>query len=94
MFLIVQLNISQLTDLHIVYVFMDSVLLYSSTDYKTELGDDSFADANTYLPFKIVDTAVTTRIGEELDAMTELEEEGKISSYFKPLRYTNIQVLW
>lgn len=67
----------RLYDLHILYVFMISVLLYSSTDHKTELGDDSLADANTYLPFKIVDTAVTTRIGEEFDTITELEEEGE-----------------
>ncbi|OCB89375.1 Tfb4-domain-containing protein [Sanghuangporus baumii] len=52
-----------------------SVLLYSSTDHKTDAADDSLADPNTYLPFKIVDTVVTKRIGEELDAMSDQEEE-------------------
>lgn len=77
MFLVVIFKIYQLSD---AFVFMVSVLLYSSTDHKTELGDDNLADANTYLPFKVVDTVVTTRIGEELDAMIELEEEGKRSN--------------
>ena len=43
--------------------------------------DESFADANTYLPFKIVDTAVTKKIGEEFDAMPDFDgDEGK--NYF------------
>lgn len=53
-----------------------SVLLYSSIDRKDEATDESLADANTYLPFKIVDTAVTSSIGAEMDALSEEEEEG------------------
>ncbi|KAI5123036.1 hypothetical protein M0805_000472 [Coniferiporia weirii] len=52
-----------------------SVLLYSSMDRKPETADESLADANTYLPFKVVDTAVTSSIGAELDALSEEEEE-------------------
>ncbi|EJD02844.1 Tfb4-domain-containing protein [Fomitiporia mediterranea MF3/22] len=52
-----------------------SVLLYSSMDHKPEGVDDSIADPNTYLPFKVVDTAVTKRISEELDAMSDFDEE-------------------
>ncbi|EJD02839.1 Tfb4-domain-containing protein [Fomitiporia mediterranea MF3/22] len=52
-----------------------SVLLYSSTDHKAEGADDSIAVPNTYLPFKVVDTAVTKRISEELDAMSDFDEE-------------------
>ena len=35
------------------------------------------ADANTYLPFKLVDKAVTKRIMEELDSLSDAEDEGK-----------------
>lgn len=51
--------------------------MYSSTDHKTDASDESLADPNTYLPFKIVDTVVTKRIGEELDALSEEDDEGK-----------------
>ena len=56
---------------------LDSVLLYSSTDHKSDASDESLADPNTYLPFKIVDTVVTKRIGEELDALAEEDDEGE-----------------
>ena len=36
------------------------------------------ADANTYLQFKLVDKAVTKRIVEELDSLSDAEDEGKI----------------
>lgn len=39
-----------------------------------EDGDD-FADANSYLPFKALDTLVTKHIVEELDNIPELDEE-------------------
>lgn len=39
--------------------------------------DESLADANTYLPFKFVNNAVTRRIGAELDLLKEDEEECK-----------------
>ncbi|KAH8119077.1 Tfb4-domain-containing protein [Phellopilus nigrolimitatus] len=69
-----------------------SVLLYSSTEDKTEAVDDGLADANTYLPFKVVDTAVTSRIGEELDALSEIEEEAPcqlVGALTKALCYIN-----
>lgn len=40
------------------------------------------ADANTYLPFKLVDNAVTKRIVEELDALPDAEEEGEFGSVY------------
>lgn len=47
-----------------------------------EVLEENVADANTYLPFKLVDNAVTKRIVEELDALPDAEEEGKIGSAF------------
>ncbi|KIJ19132.1 hypothetical protein PAXINDRAFT_109674 [Paxillus involutus ATCC 200175] len=50
-----------------------SVMLYSSTE---SLVDDVPApDANSYPPFKTVDSTVLQRITRELDAFGELEEE-------------------
>lgn len=69
------------------YIFMhksldigdiSSVLLYSSTEPRSE-NDDDYSDPNAYTPFKIVDHAVTNRIVEELDALPDVEEEGQHS---------------
>lgn len=49
-----------------------SVLLYSPTSAL----DDIAADANSYQPFKLLDNAVTKRIGAELDALKDEQEEG------------------
>lgn len=46
------------------------------------------ADANTYLPFKMVDNAVTKRIVEELDALPDAEEEGEFG-----LQYLYVRLL-
>ena len=43
--------------------------------------DDSLADANTYLPFKAVDSAVVTGIGHELDSLGDMDEEGECMRY-------------
>lgn len=43
-----------------------------------EVLEENVADANTYLPFKLVDNAVTKRIVEELDALPDAEEEGMV----------------
>ena len=59
------------------------MLLYSPTLPKSEAEDIS-ADANSYLPFKVLDNAVTKRIGEELDALKDEDEEG---AYFT---FTNL----
>ena len=60
---------------------LDSVLLYSSADQtRTNLenpNEDTLPDSNTYLPFVLADSTVTNRIGEELDALSEMDEEGE-----------------
>jgi len=48
-------------------------MLYSSTEVVTE--DVPSLDANSYLPFKLVDSTVVRKIIDELDAIGELEEE-------------------
>lgn len=51
-------------------------MLYASTDH---LESSSITiDANSYPPFKLLDTTVVTRIGAELDALDDShdEEEG------------------
>jgi hypothetical protein len=51
----------------------NSVLLYSSTELFSD--DVPSLDANSYLPFKLVDSTVIQRIMNEFDAIGELEEE-------------------
>lgn len=59
---------------------MDSVLLYSTADANPEETiDGEISDANTYLPFKTVDSAVASRIAEELDLIPDTQEEGEAS---------------
>lgn len=53
---------------------MNSVMLYSSTDRLT--AGIQQIDANSYPPFKLVNSTVLNRITEELDALGEPEEEG------------------
>lgn len=48
-------------------------MLYSSTQLPTD--DLPSLDANSYLPFKLVDSTVVRRIIDELDSIGELEEE-------------------
>ncbi|KAF9010522.1 transcription factor Tfb4-domain-containing protein [Cyathus striatus] len=66
-----------------------SVMLYASTD----LSPDQFMiDANSYPPFKLVDTTVMKRIGEELDELGEPEDEAPCSlvgAFTKALCYVN-----
>jgi transcription initiation factor TFIIH subunit 3 len=60
-------------------LLVDSVMLYSSTE---PLTDDSLPlDANSYLPFKLVDSTVVRRIVDELDAIGKLEEERESLSF-------------
>lgn len=67
-----------------------SVLLYSSTEL---LSDDAPSlDANSYLPFKLVDSTVVQRIMNEFDAIGELEEEppcALVGAVTKALCYIN-----
>ncbi|KAJ8582467.1 transcription factor Tfb4 [Rhizopogon salebrosus TDB-379] len=67
-----------------------SVMLYSSTE---PLTDDSLPlDANSYLPFKLVDSTVVRRIVDELDAIGKLEEEppcALVGAVTKALCYIN-----
>ncbi|KAF9231942.1 transcription factor Tfb4, partial [Melanogaster broomeanus] len=67
-----------------------SVMLYSSTE--TLVDDDPPLDANSYQPFKIVDTTVLQRIANELDVIGELEEEppcALVGAFTKALCYIN-----
>ncbi|TDL25898.1 Tfb4-domain-containing protein [Rickenella mellea] len=51
-----------------------SVILYSSTD--SSVGqDETVADANSYQPFKTVDSVVASQITDELDALGDSDEE-------------------
>jgi transcription initiation factor TFIIH subunit 3 len=52
-----------------------SSMLYSSLDADSGNGDDPPADANSYRPFKVVDSAVTNNIQKELDIIVEMTEE-------------------
>ncbi|KAF8628910.1 hypothetical protein AX15_003690 [Amanita polypyramis BW_CC] len=50
-----------------------SVMLYSSTNPPKDL---PIVDANSYPPFKLVDTTVNSRIAEELDILGDPDKEG------------------
>jgi transcription initiation factor TFIIH subunit 3 len=67
-----------------------SVLLYSSTELFSD--DVPSLDANSYLPFKLVDSTVIQRIMNEFDAIGELEEEppcALVGAVTKALCYIN-----
>ena len=48
-------------------------MLYSSSD---PVDRDQVIDPNSYLPFKLVDSIIVTRIMKELDDLGDLQEEG------------------
>ena len=52
-------------------------MLYSTT---TPIPDDKVvaADANTYRPFKILDTTVTQSVLEQIESLGEPETEGEM----------------
>lgn len=50
-----------------------SLMLYSSTD---PVKESRGVDANSYPPFKQVDTTVIKKISDEMDALADPEEEG------------------
>jgi transcription initiation factor TFIIH subunit 3 len=52
-----------------------SSMLYSSLDASSGNGNDPPADANSYRPFKVVNSVVTKNIQEELDLIGGLAEE-------------------
>ena len=52
-----------------------SSMLYSSLDATSGNGNDPPADANSYRPFKVVNSVVTKNIQEELDLIGGLAEE-------------------
>ncbi len=52
------------------------MILYSSTDPSVR-EDETVADANSYQPFKTVDSVVASRITDELDALGDSDEEGE-----------------
>lgn len=67
-----------------------SVMLYSSTELLSD--DVPSLDANSYLPFKLVDSTVVQRIMNEFDAIGELEEEppcALVGAVTKALCYIN-----
>ncbi|KIJ67969.1 hypothetical protein HYDPIDRAFT_25422 [Hydnomerulius pinastri MD-312] len=67
-----------------------SVMLYSSTE--TLVDEVPSLDANSYPPFKMVDTMVLQRITRELDALGDLEEEppcALVGALTKALCYIN-----
>ncbi|KAG5654407.1 hypothetical protein H0H81_003231 [Sphagnurus paluster] len=66
-----------------------SMMLYASTDPATEL---QAIDANSYPPFKLVDSTIVTRIMEEFDDLGEPAEEAPtslVSALTKALCYVN-----
>lgn len=50
-------------------------MLYSSTETPALVDDAPSLDANSYPPFKTVDTTVLQRITHELEALGEMKEE-------------------
>ena len=52
-----------------------SSMVYSSLDANSGNGNDPPADANSYRPFKMVDSVVTNNIQKELDLIEGLTEE-------------------
>ncbi len=50
-------------------------MLYSSLDANSGNGSDPPADANSYRPFKMVNSVVTNNIQKELDLIGGLTEE-------------------
>jgi hypothetical protein len=52
-----------------------SSVLYSSLDAGPGDDNDPPADANTYRPFKVVNSVVTNNIQKELDLIGEMTEE-------------------
>ena len=48
-------------------------MLYSSSD---PVDRDQVIDPNSYLPFKLVDSIIVTRIMKEMDDLGDLQEEG------------------
>jgi transcription initiation factor TFIIH subunit 3 len=50
-------------------------MLYSSLDADSGNDNDPPADANSYRPFKVVNSVVTKNIQKELDLIGEMKEE-------------------
>jgi hypothetical protein len=50
-------------------------MLYSSLDANSGNGNDPPADANSYRPFKMVDSVVTNNTQKELDLIEGLADE-------------------
>lgn len=50
-------------------------MLYSSTDSAKDDMDD-LVDANSYPPFKVVDSSVVERTLDEIESLGDLDEEG------------------
>ncbi len=57
-----------------------SSMLYSSLDVRTGDSNDPPADANSYRPFKMVDSVVTNNIQKELDLIGGLAEECRLQA--------------
>jgi len=56
-----------------------SLMLYSSLDPSSANSNDPPADANSYRPFKVVDSVVTSNIQKELDLIERLTEEPPVA---------------
>ncbi|GLB37602.1 putative transcription factor [Lyophyllum shimeji] len=66
-----------------------SVMLYSSTDPPPQT---QVIDANSYPPFKLVDSTIVTRVMEEFDEQAEITDEAPnslVSALAKALCYVN-----
>lgn len=71
-----------------------STLLYASDGSDPHAGGDaeeggSRPDANTYLPFKILDYSVMRRIEEEVEALGDMQEEREFVSAV-PLKFFSL----
>ncbi|KAI0785632.1 transcription factor Tfb4-domain-containing protein [Abortiporus biennis] len=70
-----------------------SILLYSSVNITASSSEtEAPADANTYRPFKILDSTIATSISQQLDELSEMNEEAPVSlvsALTKSLCYIN-----
>ena len=55
-------------------------MLYASTENYQEENVES-ADANTYRPFKVLDSIIMKSIQDQVDALGEPEEEGTLRNH-------------
>ena len=54
-----------------------SVMLFSSNEAANPADEQVANDANTYHPFKLVDSTVTRRITEELESLGDMSDKSE-----------------